>query len=197
MKKIENLEGYYIPVSREAYDKLLEIGYYDTNGSYEKHVEDYQPKYFFVRGNLLDGTSCSNWSDIAYLHSDGFFYDEPESERKQMTLQDLENGMIIEHTDGTLGIWLSGTSISHVGGISSDMLNNDLTSDIQDFTVTKVYSTPTTKENYTASFIYWFRVKNILKYCTLLWEREKPIEMTMEEALAELSKLKGKKVTIV
>ena len=116
-----------------------------------------------------------------------------------MTLQDLENGMIIEHVDGTLGIWLSGTSIRHDGGISSNDLDNDLTPKNErftNFTITKVYSVPTTEYNYNANFNHWFRDKNILKHCTLLWERENPIEMTMEEALKELSKLKGKKVKI-
>ena len=196
MKKIESLEGYYIPISREAYDKLLEMGYDDTRWTYEKHTNKYGAKWLFVVDATITSISKYNGWDIAYLHSDGFFYDEQETERKQMTLQDLETGMIVEHADGILGIWISGTSISCNGGISSDMLNNDLTSDDQGFVIVKVYSTPTTKEDYNAGFNYWFRDKNILNYCTLLWEREKPIEMTMEEALEELSKLKGKKVKI-
>ena len=191
MKKIENIDGHYIPVSREAHAKLLEMEY---------HVNVHHTKYFLVRGNVvINFDSISTGHDIAYLHSDGFFYDEPETERKQMTLQDLENGMIIEHADGTIGIWLSGTSISHVGGISSNMLENDLSSNAvwSDYAIVKVYSAPTTKENYNADFDCWFRDRNILYYCTLLWEREEPIEMTMEAALEELAKLKGKKVTIV
>ena len=198
MKKIENIEGYYIPVSREAYDKLLEMWYDDTGWTYEKHVNGYSAKYFFIdEEGIIDGY-ISDWNpNFAYLHSDGFFYDEPETERKQMTLQDLENGMIIEHADGTIGIWLSGTSIRSDGGISSNMLNGDLTSDTKEFTIVKVYSAPTTRKNYNSNFDFWFSDKNILKHCTLLWEREHPFEMTMEEALEELSKLKGKKVEIV
>ena len=196
MKRIENIEGYYIPISHETYNKLLEMWYRKGPLSYEEHTVQWNANWLIVRNNVIGNSINRSHDKIAYLHSDGFFYDEPEIKRKQMTLQDLENGMIVEHADGFIGIWLSGTSIRCCGGISSDMLNNDLYSNLQGLTIIKVYSTPTTKERYNAHFNYWFRDKNILKHCTLLWEREEPIEMTMEEALEELFKLKGKQVKI-
>jgi len=103
-----------------------------------------------------------------------------------MKKSDLETGMIVKTRDGKMRLMISGTAISYNdgGGVSENFLNEDLTSvSLLNGDIDAVFSAPTRNDSYNADMNFWFKnnFKNILKYCTLLWERkEEKIAVTLD-----------------
>jgi len=112
-----------------------------------------------------------------------------------MKKKDLKTGMIVRTNEGELRVMLAGTAIGvgKSGGIINDRINSDLTVDCGDRDITHVYSEPQKATDLSGNFEFWLKDDNILKHCELLWERQPPQEMTLEEVNKEL----GYKVKII
>ena len=100
-----------------------------------------------------------------------------------MTKNQIKDGMIVEHREGHLGIWIGGTSITmRKGGHGSSRLNDDLTNaaGVAGWDIVRVYSP--TKRDYAASLGHWLEDKKILQYCTVLWDRDCAVNPVVSSA---------------
>ena len=100
----------------------------------------------------------------------------PGTEDKEMTRDDLKDGMICEQRDGDLMMWLNGNLIGEkrwCSGIGRDLKD---TYGNEECDIVKVYKTNA------------YKLSDVLsqKYLTLIWERKEPKEMTLEDIEREL-----------
>ena len=117
---------------------------------------------------------------------------------KIMKKSDLKTGMIVELVNGEKRLVIANTlmGLSYgTGGIPMEHVNNDLTlSSALHPNIAKVYSEPNIgRPEHIGSDISWFEKADCTMYSTLLWKRQKPLELTV----ADIEEKFGCKVKIV
>jgi len=116
-------------------------------------------------------------------------------EPKMFSKSDLKTGMRVETRDGTVYVILLGTEND------GDVLVNKSWMSLTDYddnliVTSSYYSNLDISKVYKQSYLP-VDLFNTEKHGPLLWERIEPLKMTIREAQAELSKIKGREVKIV
>lgn len=173
--KIHTIIGYY-----------FSDGFNDYNSSYGYVIDNRYPGHkafcygYDKEGNHLNLNNFTNEYVLTYQVE--LINTENTKNMKEFTKKDLKTGMIVELATGTRYLLVNDTLIGATGQMNFSHYNENLIYDGDSiYSINKVYL----KEEY-----YWGlgfnRNLDTLCHTTLLWERPKVTEMSIEEIAEKL-----------
>ena len=111
---------------------------------------------------------------------------------KNFTPKDLSDEMVVETKCGKRYLVYNGRLIGEAGCLPCDMYNDDLINIIlgDPYTIVKVYRIP---RYFIIHSIHDFLTDNYVKNYSLIWKREKRVDLTLEE----IENMLGYKINLI
>lgn len=111
---------------------------------------------------------------------------------KDFTLRDLSDEMVVETKCGKRYLVYHGRLVGETGYLMCDMYNDDLINIILGdlYTIVKVYRIP---RYFIIHSIHDFLTDSYVKNYSLIWEREKRVDLTLEE----IENMLGYKINLI
>lgn len=131
------------------------------------------------------------FSSYRYYNSEGYeILEWSEYMNKEFTKVDLKSGMVVEYNDNYFGkrLVVGGFLIGEDGHADLGDYNENLKSTASDLEIVRVY-----KIKHIGKISSIMKNRNL----ELIWEREKPKKMTVEEMRQKLEELTGEKIEVM